>query len=89
MATETVLQHLTKPNVTLVRLEKSSTKTMNRDWAPVENIAPWTNFTFENLVNRYWTDLVRLIESYYPVPQCEKVGFNNLFDERGLSDVVT
>lgn len=86
---DTILHLLTKRNVHLQCYSRASTLTFNDSWSPIENVAPWTEFNYQNLLQRYGPDLNRRIQQFDPVHFCEIAGFHKVFDERGLSDVIS
>ncbi|GIK00168.1 hypothetical protein Aspvir_004188 [Aspergillus viridinutans] len=86
--TESVLQHLTKRSLSFICHDKATSFTFSAYWAPVENVEEWTDFTYQNLVNLYASDLNCQISPFYPVPACEKAGVNEIYDEAGLRDAI-
>ena len=85
---ETVLEHLTKPNAALKCIPPWTTPTVNNDWPPIENIAEWSDFTFQNLTQRYASDLSRQTQFHDPVPHYMEAGLNELYSERSVSDAL-
>lgn len=49
---ETILTILTKPNANLHCYQRQSTFTEHSRWDPIENITPWSDFTYQNLIHR-------------------------------------
>lgn len=85
---ETVFQHLTKPNAALQCVSTWTTPTVHSDWPPIENIAEWPDFTFQNLTQQYASDLRRETNFHDPVPHYMEAGLNKLYSERSLRDAL-
>lgn len=84
----TVLEHLTKPNVKLDCYEGYTTPTFNREWDPIESAEDWGEFNFQNLVQRYASDLAQKIDFSDLARSHEKENMNKIYSERGLNDVI-
>lgn len=87
--TETLLSYLTKSNPNLLAYAKPlSNFTFNTDWEPVESMREWTNFNYDTLHLRFRNELSRHVSAFPITRHCEDGGFNRIFDERGLSDLI-
>ncbi|KAJ5593080.1 hypothetical protein N7537_009984 [Penicillium hordei] len=87
--TETLLSYLTtrNPNVYLFAKPQLS-YTFNSDWDPVDSVREWTDFNYDTLHLRFRNELNRHVSPFDTARNCEAGGFNNIFDERGLSDLI-
>lgn len=85
----TLLDYLTSRNPTVLAFAKPApTFTFNADWETVEGIGEWTDFNYETLSLRFRNDLSRTVSSFDATSKCEEGGYNKIFDERGLSDLI-
>ncbi|PYH94677.1 hypothetical protein BO71DRAFT_352959, partial [Aspergillus ellipticus CBS 707.79] len=86
---ETLLSYLTRPNPRISRIARGPVKfTFNTLWFPVENVEPWTEFNYQNLMSLFSPDLSRQVDLADPTPQCEASMFTQLYDEEALGHVV-
>ncbi|PYH46380.1 uncharacterized protein BP01DRAFT_390668 [Aspergillus saccharolyticus JOP 1030-1] len=85
---KTVYKHLTQPNVILDCRGTSSVPTYNAAWSFVENIYPWSDFTHQNIVERYASELAEERDFISPVPEYQDANLSTLYSERGFSDVL-
>ncbi|KAJ9296755.1 hypothetical protein DTO271G3_4954 [Paecilomyces variotii] len=86
---ETLLSYLTRPNPRISRKARGPVKyTFNSLWFPIENLEPWTEFNYQNLVSLFSPDLSRQVDLDDPTPQCEASMFSQLYDEEALGHVV-
>ncbi|PYH97903.1 hypothetical protein BO71DRAFT_95591 [Aspergillus ellipticus CBS 707.79] len=51
---------------------------------PIENLEPWTEFNYQNLMPLFGPDLSRQVDLDNPTPQCEASMFSQLYDEQTL-----
>ncbi|GLA55869.1 hypothetical protein AnigIFM63604_003088 [Aspergillus niger] len=87
--TETLLNYLLKPNPRVIFPSGGgSTFTFNEDWDTIENVEEWTEFNYEVLTERFERDLRCQVAQFDATTKCEEAGYNKIFDERGLSDLV-
>ncbi|KAE8146873.1 hypothetical protein BDV25DRAFT_143277 [Aspergillus avenaceus] len=85
----TDLELLTLPNPTLNTHDPEQKKwTYNADWRPIENVAEWSDFSYQNLLHRYGTDLKHDISPFEPASVCEEAGWGEIFEEQCLHDLV-
>ncbi|KGO61331.1 hypothetical protein PEX2_094190 [Penicillium expansum] len=86
---ETLLSYLTTRNPNVYPFAKPQTSfTFSSDWDPVDSIREWTDFNYDTLHMRFRNELSRHVSPFDTAKNCEDGGFNNIFDERGLSDLI-
>lgn len=86
---ETLLQYLTKRNPTVTASSVGTSNfTYSQDWEIVEDLAVWTEFTYETLVSRFGEDLRREVPRFDATANSEQGGYNRIYNERGLTDLV-
>lgn len=86
---ETLLSFLTSRNPTILAFAKPApTFTFNADWEVVEGIREWTDFNYDTLRLRFRNDLNCATPLFDATKKCEEGGYNKIFDERGLSDLI-
>ncbi|KAJ5803933.1 uncharacterized protein N7518_000236 [Penicillium psychrosexuale] len=87
--TQTLLSYLSTRNPTILAFAKPATTfTFNLEWEPVEEMREWTDFNYDTLQLRFRNDLNRHVSSFDTSKNCEEGGYNKIFDERGLSDLI-
>jgi hypothetical protein len=76
----TCLKYLRDPNLTLNIHGSQSTFTFGHGWAPIENVAPWDEFSYSTMMSRFKSPLDKPLEISR---------FNQIYDEAGLNQVIS
>ncbi|EKV10547.1 Serine/threonine-protein kinase ULK2 [Penicillium digitatum] len=86
---ESLLSYLTTRNPTVLAFARPAPSfTFNYDWDPIENIREWSDFNYNNLQSLFKDELSRSVSPFNTTVSCENGGYNKIFDERGLSDLI-
>ncbi|ODM15239.1 hypothetical protein SI65_09180 [Aspergillus cristatus] len=90
--TESLLDYLVKRNPTVIAPAGSApggpTFTFSEDWDTIENVEEWSEFNYETLTLRFGEDLRRQVPRFDATSKCEEGGYNEIYDERGLCDLI-
>lgn len=89
--TEPLHRYLSRPNPQPITPRSTTIKTswtFDSDWNPVEILEEWTEFNYNTLQTRFSAELNQLVSSVDVNAICEAGGYNKIYDERGLSDLI-
>lgn len=86
---ETLLSYLTTRNPTVLAFVRPAPSfTFNDEWDPIDGIREWTDFNYNTLQLLFRDELSRHVSPFDTTGSCEIGGYNKIFDERGLSDLI-
>ncbi|KAL2811844.1 hypothetical protein BJX63DRAFT_422081 [Aspergillus granulosus] len=87
--TETLLQYLTRRNPTVIASGAGKSKfAYSEEWETVEDLEIWSEFNYETLTSRFGEELQREVPQFDATTIPEAGGYNRIYDERGLNDLV-